>query len=92
MPQPRQYRSNAERQAAHRARKQDDDVAIQIALSQLNTALWDAGDRGDDLALACRATLVTTMVKRLTRAFQARPDPAVSKDDVAAASQSHGSL
>ncbi len=76
MPRPREYDNDAQRQAAHRARKQDDEAEILCALSQLNTALWEAGDRGDPLALACRSTAITAMLKRLIKAFQARPGDA----------------
>lgn len=79
MPRQRQYGSDADRQAAHRARKQDGDMRLLWALYQLNTALWNAGDRGDALALTCRSTSTATMVQRLIQAFDARPDNTDSK-------------
>ena len=79
MPRQRQYESDADRQAAHRARKQDADARLLSALHQLNSALWDAGDRGDALALACRSTFTETMLKRLIQAFEARPDDVTDK-------------
>lgn len=74
MPRQRRYDNDADRQAAHRARKQDGDARLMSALYQLNEALWEAGDRGDTLALACRSTTNETMLQRLFEAFQARPD------------------
>lgn len=74
MPRRRKYENDADRQAAHRARKQDGDARLLFALCQLNTALWDAGDRGDALAFTCRSTSSETMLQRLIQAFDARPD------------------
>ena len=79
MPRQRQYRNDADRQAAHRARKQDGDAQLMFTLYQLDTALWNAGDRGDALALACRSSSLATMLQRLIRAFDARPDDTESK-------------
>jgi hypothetical protein len=73
MPRKRQYQNDADRQAAHRARKQDSDAQLMFTLHQLDEALWNAGDRGDGLALACRCSSIAAMLKRLIRAFDARP-------------------
>jgi hypothetical protein len=79
MPRQRKYGSDADRQAAHRARKQNGDAQLMFTLHQLDEALWNAGDRGDGLALACRSSSIAAMLQRLIRAFDARPDDTESK-------------
>jgi len=39
--------------------------------------MWDAGDRGDPLALACRASSLETMLARLTDVFKSLPNISV---------------
>ncbi len=77
MPRPRQYATEAARQAAHRMRTQTNVDQLHSCLYQLEEALWDAGDRGDPLALACRASSLETMLARLTDAFKGLPAPSV---------------
>ena len=74
MPRPRQYATDAARQAAHRARTQTEAGQLRYALYQLETAIQDAGRRGDPLALACRCSSVEGMLARLTEAFQSLPN------------------
>lgn len=77
MPRPRQYATEAARQAAHRTRTQANADQLHCCLYQLEEAMWDAGDRGDPLALACRASSLETMLARLTDAFKNLPDTSV---------------
>lgn len=79
MPRQRRYQNDADRQAAHRARKQDSDAQLMFTLYRLDEALWNAGDRGDALAQACRSSSLATMLQRLIQAFDARPDDAAGK-------------
>ena len=77
MPRPRQYATEADRQAAHRTRTQANADQLRERLYRLEEAMWDAGDRGDPLALACRASSLETMLARLTNAFKSLPDTSV---------------
>jgi len=74
MPRPQKYPTPAARQAAHRLRKEAKEDLLLTALHRLEAALWDAGDRGDPLALACRSSTLPRMLERLTDAFASRPD------------------
>jgi hypothetical protein len=73
MPRPREYANAAARQAASRQRKEEQALQLQEGLYRLQEALWDAGDRGDALALACRSSTHLTMLARLRVAFESRP-------------------
>lgn len=77
MPRPRQYATEAARQAAHRTRTQAATDQLHSGLCRLEEAMWDAGDRGDPLALACRASSLKTMLARLTDAFKSLPNTSV---------------
>ena len=78
MARPRQYASNAERQRSYRQR-QDTTLArvdraalerLHERLDQLQTAVAVAAQSGDEVARACRAGSVETMLEKLTRYFQ----------------------
>jgi len=73
----RQYATEAARQAAHRTRTQANTDQLHSCLYQLEEAMWDAGDRGDPLALACRASSLETMLARLTDVFKSLPNISV---------------
>ena len=74
MPRPQKYADPAARQAAHRARQEAKQGLLLEALYRLETAMWEAGDRGDALALACRSGSLQSMLERLKDAFEARPN------------------
>jgi hypothetical protein len=76
MSRPQKYATPAARQAAHRLRKEAKEGELLTALYRLETALWEAGDRGDALALACRSGSLQSMLERLKVAFEARPNTA----------------
>jgi hypothetical protein len=77
MPRPRQYATEAARQAAHRTRTQANADQLHSCLYRLEEAMWDASERGDPLALACRASSLETMLARLTDAFKSLPNTSV---------------
>lgn len=60
----------AERQAAHRTRQETERNKLLAALYRLDTAMWEAGDRGDTLALACRTSSLESMLGRLATLFE----------------------
>jgi hypothetical protein len=70
MPRTRQYQTQAEKQAAYRKREQGKDDAPSARLYALERAVWAAGDAGDALALACRATTLEAMLSRLIANFE----------------------
>jgi hypothetical protein len=70
MPRTRQYQTRAEKQAAYRKRESGKDDAIYGRLYALERAVWAAGDAGDTLALACRATTIEAMLDRLLAHFE----------------------
>lgn len=78
MGRPRQYESNAERQRAYRQRQEMTLARVDRRaldrlheqLDQLHTAVAEAARAGDQVARACRAGSVATMLERLTRHFQ----------------------
>jgi hypothetical protein len=80
MGRPRQYESDAARQAAHRVRDKaqwvevprDAHKAHNDRLDALQRAIHAAAHSGDDAATACRAASVDTMLEKLTAWFEAR--------------------
>ena len=80
MGRPRKYLSDAERQAAHRARSKAEWVEVpreaheahSARLEALQRAVDDAARRGDGAAQACRAGSVDTMLEKLTAYFEAQ--------------------
>ncbi len=80
MGRPRKYGSDAERQAAKRARDKAQWVEVprvaheahSARLEALQRAVSDAAKRGDVAAQACRAASVDTMLGNLTAWFEAR--------------------
>lgn len=75
MGRPKKYATAAERQAAHRERKETKDGDLVTQLYNLERAVWEASYRGDPLALACRSSSLPTMLERLQVAFEARSKP-----------------
>jgi hypothetical protein len=70
MPRTRQYQTQAEKQAAYRQREQGKDDTLYARLYALERAVWAAGDAGDPVALACRATTLEAMLERLIAHFE----------------------
>lgn len=74
----RQYATDAERQAAHRARVKVETVTVdrgahdahQARLERLQSAIDQAARRGDPVAKKCRAASVDTMLERLAGYFE----------------------
>ena len=75
MGRPKKYATSADRQAAHRERKETQDGDLRTLLYDLERAVWEASYRGDPLALACRSSSLPTMLERLQIAFEARSKP-----------------
>jgi hypothetical protein len=65
MPRIRQYQTQGEKQAAYRQRQGVKDDAVYARLLALERAIWDASERGDAVATACRATTLEGMLDRL---------------------------
>jgi hypothetical protein len=82
MGRPRQYESDAERQAAHRARDKaqwvevprDAHKAHSDRLDALQQAIGEAAKQGDEMAKSCRAANVDTMLEKLAAWFESRAD------------------
>jgi hypothetical protein len=78
MGRPRKYLSDAERQAAKRARDKVEWVEVprvahaahSARLEALQQAVSDAAKQGDAAAVACRAASVDTMLDKLTAWFE----------------------
>jgi hypothetical protein len=78
MGRPRQFESDAARQRACRARREQETVRVDRRaldglhqrLEQLQQALWRAAERGDPTARACQAASVETILEKLTRRFE----------------------
>jgi hypothetical protein len=70
MPRTRQYQTQAEKQAAYRQRESKKDDALYARLYALERAVWEASERGEPVALACRATTLTAMLDRLIAHFE----------------------
>jgi hypothetical protein len=75
MPRIRQYRTQAQKQAAYRQRESGKDDALHGRLYALERAVWAAGDAGDPIAQACRATTLEAMLDRLIAHFEGRGEP-----------------
>jgi len=73
MPRSRQYASAAHKQAAYRARQEANAGKLREHLYQLEKAVWEAADRGDELARSCASGSFEQMLQRLAQAFEARP-------------------
>lgn len=69
MPRERQYQTTAEKQSAYRQRTGAKDDALTSRLLRLERAIWAAGDTGDPVAQACRATTIEGMLDRLIAHF-----------------------
>ncbi len=86
MGRPRKYLSDAERQAAKRARDKAEWVEVprvaheahSARLDALQRAVSDAAKSGDAIAQACRAGSVDTMLDKLTAWFEARAQDGTS--------------
>lgn len=80
MGRPRQYGSGAERQRAFRERLEAEWPRVNgealerlhARLDQLQAAVWAAADAGDEMARACRAASVETVLERVIQQFEAR--------------------
>ena len=80
MGRPRKYATDAERQAAHKARVKAEWVEVprqaheahSARLDALQRAVSAAAKQGDPAAQACRAGSVDTMLDKLTLWFEAR--------------------
>jgi hypothetical protein len=78
MARPRQYESNAERQRAYRQRQETTLARVDRRaldrlhehLDQLHAVVAEAARAGNEVAKACRAGSVETMLERLTHYFQ----------------------
>jgi hypothetical protein len=78
MGRPRLYRSGAERQRAFRQRLEAETMRVDRAaldqlharLDRLQAAVRAAASAGDDVASACSAASVDTMLEKLTRYFE----------------------
>jgi hypothetical protein len=78
MAMPKQYESNAARQAAHRARSKTRWIEVDRAaderhhalLDALQLAIHEAAKRGDESAKSCNAASVETMLEKLTKYFE----------------------
>jgi hypothetical protein len=83
MGRPRLYGSAAERQRAFRQRLEAASVRVdRTALDQLHArldrlqaAVRAAASAGDDVASACSAASIDTMLEKLTRYFEGRRGP-----------------
>jgi hypothetical protein len=79
MGRPRKYATDAERQRACRQRQEASTVRVERQLleerdrrlEQLRRAVWEAAATGDEMAGACRAASVDTMVEKMIRYFGA---------------------
>jgi hypothetical protein len=80
MPRQRKHLNAAERQAAFRARRDDKQAVLTDTVYQLYEAVWEAGQRGDELALSCHAFSAPATLAKLTEAFKQRPTPVVGRD------------
>ncbi len=86
MGRPRKYLSDAERQAAKRARDKAEWVEVprvaheahSAQLDKLQRAISAAAKNGDPAAQACRAGSVDTMLDKLTAWFEARAQDGTS--------------
>jgi hypothetical protein len=83
MGRPRLYGSGAERQRAFRQRLEVETVRVDRAaldrlharLDRLQEAVRAAANAGDDVASACSAASVETLLEKLTRYFEGRLGP-----------------
>jgi hypothetical protein len=79
MGRPRKYATDAERQRACRQRQEGSTVRVErrvlegpyARLEQLQAAIWEAAAAGDEMARACSAASVDTMVENMIRYFGA---------------------
>jgi hypothetical protein len=86
MGRPRLYGSAAERQRAFRQRLEAETVrvdrrsldALHARLDRLQEVLGRAADAGDEIARACIAASVDTILEKLTRCFEARCREAIA--------------
>ena len=80
MARPRQYGSDAEKQAAYRERRESATTTVDkealgrlhARLATLQTVVSRAADKGDTLAVFCRAASTDTMLDKLIALFQER--------------------
>jgi hypothetical protein len=83
MGRPRLYASGAERQRAFRQRLEAETARVDrgaldrlhARLNRLQEAVRAAAKAGDEVASACEAAGVDTMLERLTHYFETRRDP-----------------
>ena len=69
----------------------NDNTSLMGQLYALEQALWAAGDRGDPIAMECRASSIPTMLARLTQAFESRPGSASKKEEISIVKLDFGS-
>ncbi len=72
MPRQREHLNAAERQAAFRNRRDDKHAILANTVYQLYDAVWEAGKRGDELAMSCHAFSALATLVKLTEAFKLR--------------------
>jgi hypothetical protein len=79
MGRPKKYNSDAERQAAHRARVAAASVTVdrrqleqlEAQLTKLHNAIAKAADSDSPIAKQCQAASISTTLDKLTKYFEA---------------------